>query len=135
MASDPEHDPLVWSLESGPGGMALDPLRGLLRWTPTLDQLGSHEVTVRVYDDHGASATQTYVVAVRAVNTPPLIRSAPPTTAAFGQTYLYNALASDLDDDRLTFRLAEAPTGMSIDQAHWPNPMDAPARPNRHPKA
>ncbi|MEQ8848076.1 putative Ig domain-containing protein [Botrimarina sp.] len=118
IASDPNGDLLTYELVDPPEGMQIDPRRGLITWTPTdetpldpvedanIDILGSAEVTVRVNDGRGGEDTLTYVVLVRAVdNLPPRIDSLPPDTAVFGETYVYDAFASDLDGDELTFSL------------------------------
>ncbi|MEM8682202.1 MAG: Ig-like domain-containing protein [Pseudomonadota bacterium] len=47
VASDPDSDPLVYTLEDGPAGMAVD-AAGLLTWTPTA--AGFEAVRVRVSD-------------------------------------------------------------------------------------
>ncbi len=62
-ATDPggEHDPLLFTLTSGPDGMSMTG-DGLLTWTPTLDQAGTHDVAITVQDDEGATATQQWTV-------------------------------------------------------------------------
>jgi RHS repeat-associated protein len=114
--SDPDNDPLVWSLDSAPAGMSIDGSLGTLRWTPTSDELGSQQVVVRVIDGQGGFATQTYSVTVRSVNLPPAITSAPPTTADTADTYTYAVRATDPENDALTFSLSTFPTGMTIDK-------------------
>jgi RHS repeat-associated protein len=113
-AEDPEGDPVVWTLESAPSGMSLDRLQGTLRWTPTAAQLGNRDVVARATDGQGGSALQTFTIAVRAVNTPPVITSTPPTSGSAGQIYVYAVGASDADNDALTFALIAPPAGMSI---------------------
>jgi hypothetical protein len=68
--------------------MSIDAVRGTIRWTPTADQLGSQSVVVRVLDGQGGFATQSYTVAVRALNLPPGITSTPPTTASVNRLRL-----------------------------------------------
>jgi hypothetical protein len=77
-AVDPEGDPLVWSLPTKPIGMSIDPQRGTLRWTPSLAQIGSHSVLVRVDDVQGGAATQAFFIDVQIANAPPVISSVPP---------------------------------------------------------
>ena len=120
---DPDGSPLVWSLDSAPRGTSIDPLQGTIRWSPTADQLGSQDVTLRVTNGNGKSATQTYTITVRAIDVPPLINSTPPTQGAAGQTYTYAVQATDVDGDPLTYSLSTAPAGMTIDPdsglIHW----------------
>jgi YD repeat-containing protein len=112
--SDPDQDPLAWSLDEAPTGMSIDSLLGTVRWNPTVDQLGTQRIVVRVIDGQGGFATQTYTVNVRAVNVPPNITSTPPTTASVDGPYDYPVRAIDPENDPLTFSLTTAPAGMTI---------------------
>lgn len=114
-AFDPDNDPLSWSLDPSPASMSIDPLRGTLRWSPTSDQIGEHDVVVRVVDPSGGYSTQPYKVTVRATNLAPLITSTPPTTAAVGTLFSYALRASDAESNPLTYSLPTAPGGMTID--------------------
>ncbi len=116
-ASDPDAgDALTFSLVSAPAGMTIDAATGLVSWTPTFDQAGSHAVTVRVTDSGGLSDDQSFVVAVANVDRAPAITSVAPTDATEGQLYRYDVEASDPDaGDSLTFSLDTAPAGMVID--------------------
>jgi PKD repeat protein len=51
------------------------------------------------------------------LNTPPAFTTAPPVEAYAGRSYTYDADASDLDGDPLTYSLGSAPEGMSIDDS------------------
>ena len=116
-ASDPDGDPLSFSLANAPAGMTIDANTGLIGWTPTLAQLGTDPVTVQVSDGQGETATQAYVVQVlpQIGDHPPQFTSSPPTTALVGQPYQYQAQAVDPDIDMLTYSLPTAPAGMTID--------------------
>ena len=70
-ATDPDGDPVSWSLDAGPRGLSVDPLTGTLRWVPGADQVGSHTVVLRAQDTLLASTTQTFTLDVRAANLPP----------------------------------------------------------------
>lgn len=64
-ASDPNPvDFGSFSLDSAPAGASVDPVSGLIEWTPTARQVGMHLFTVRVTDGGGASATQSFMVDV-----------------------------------------------------------------------
>ena len=64
-ASDPDpSDLLTFSLPTKPDGMTIDAIFGLIQWTPTSAQLGTHNVVVKVQDFHGAFALQSYSVQV-----------------------------------------------------------------------
>jgi YD repeat-containing protein/probable HAF family extracellular repeat protein len=114
-ATDPDGDPLTWSLDVAPTGMSIDADSGDIRWTPAPNQIGSNEVAIRVLDAQGAYATQTYTITVRSVNVPPGINSTPPTTAYVDEQYVYAVRATDPENNPLTFSLTTSPAGMSID--------------------
>lgn len=64
-ASDPDaEDVLISSLVVAPDGMSVDPISGVVEWTPRQDQVGSHSVTVRVQDPSGLSGVQSYTLIV-----------------------------------------------------------------------
>ncbi|UBF28855.1 fibro-slime domain-containing protein [Kovacikia minuta CCNUW1] len=87
IAQDPDGDPLQWSLETAPTGMSVDSQRGTIRWLPTVDQIGTHNVAVRVFDSFGGFSEQTFDVAVRGANTPPVITSTPLAQAVSDRPY------------------------------------------------
>ena len=115
VAVDPDHDPVFWSLDQAPDGMAIDLETGRVRWTPNQDQLGPHNVTLRAEDPFLAGDIQSFTVEVRSSNLPPIVTTTPETTAFVDENYRYHVGAEDPDGDALTFTLAEAPAGMTID--------------------
>jgi YD repeat-containing protein len=132
-ATDPDHDPLVFSLVTAPRGMSINPELGTLRWQPDSAQLGPADVAVQVLDAQGATSTQRFQVSVRSTDTPPVITSTPPTEGAAGVLSTYAVRAEDHDGDPLTFRLQTPPAGMTIDPTtgllHW-TPSAADVGPN-----
>ncbi len=120
VATDPDvGDTLTFSLDTFPAGMSIDPLTGVISWTPDSSKIGNQAVTVRVADDNNASDTESFVLTV---TTPPQQNSAPDLVPPGDrlvqadvpfQTPLF---AVDPDaGDVLTFSLTGAPAGMSID--------------------
>ena len=115
-ATDLNDDALTFVLVSGPEGMTIDPQTGLLAWAPTQQDLGTVQVEIRVDDAGGASGGQSFSLTVLNTNDPPVITSLPDTTAVEDSLYTYAPLATDPDPvDSITFSLAAAPEGMSID--------------------
>lgn len=116
-ATDPDTgDVLTYSLPVAPTGMQINSTTGLIQWTPTAAQVGSQNVTVRVADQSGLFAEQSFTVTVRSVNHQPVITSTPVTAGTIGQTYNYDIDAADPDvGDTLTFSLPTKPDGMAID--------------------
>lgn len=118
-AVDPENAALAYSLVDAPDGMTIDGATGVLRWTPTVAQLGSANVRVRVTDASGASAEQAFTIDVTQVipDLAPIFRSRAPFRATVGALYEYQAEAVDPEGAAVTYALLEAPAGMTIDPA------------------
>ena len=127
-ATDDNGDTLTYSLDVAPAGMTIDTASGLINWTPSDAQLGDNPVTVRVADDAGGFATQSFQVTVIDDNVAPVITSTPVTNAIVDDPYTYDVEATDDNGDTLTYSLDIAPAGMTIDTAsgliNW-TPSDA----------
>jgi hypothetical protein len=115
-AVDPDDDTLSYQLLESPQGMEIASTTGLIRWSPTADQIGDHTVIVEVSDGRGGIATQEFVICVHPdpSNNPPVIISEPINWGFVGQEYIYQAIAIDPDGDELSFELVEPPAGMTI---------------------
>ncbi|CAA0121101.1 tRNA(Glu)-specific nuclease WapA [Halioglobus japonicus] len=116
-AYDPNPDDvLIFSLEERPDGMLIDANSGVLSWSPTLTEIGPHNVKVRVTDSAGFYSEQLFeltVVQVRS-NTAPEFTSTPPDSAFVGGSYLYTPSATDADGDSLSYSLVSVPAGMQM---------------------
>jgi hypothetical protein len=63
-ATDPDHDPIVYSASSLPVGASLNPSTGVFSWTPTAQQLGQYAVTITATDARGLSASTSTLISV-----------------------------------------------------------------------
>ncbi|MEM7704788.1 MAG: putative Ig domain-containing protein [Pseudomonadota bacterium] len=63
-AVDPDGDDVTYALSMRPTGMTIDPDSGAVRWMPTFQQLGPHDVTIAARDSLGASDTQSFEILV-----------------------------------------------------------------------
>ncbi|SOB76055.1 PKD domain-containing protein [Marinobacter sp. LV10R510-11A] len=115
VATDPEGQPLTYTLVSAPGGMTINESTGHVEWLPSKGQVGSHPVAIRVEDSAGASVTQSFTLTVVEKNTAPVIESNPPTSGLVDEPYLHTFQASDEDGDSLSWSLVSGPAGMSLD--------------------
>jgi len=70
-ATDPDGDRLAFRLAAGPEGMQLDPVLGVLDWTPAPGQVGIHPVRVEVEDRHGGAAELSFELTVDHANPGP----------------------------------------------------------------
>jgi len=119
IANDPDiGDVLTYSLAVAPSGMSIDAATGVIQWVPQNVHVGQQSVIVQVSDTEGLMASQLFSVTVANINTAPTILSTPLVSARVNEAYQYAVNAIDRDrDDVLTFSLASAPSGMSIDSA------------------
>ena len=120
VATDPDAgDALTYTFASGvPSGMSIDAATGLLQWTPTAAQVGTHSgIIIKVSDQNGLFATQSIDITVKPANRAPSIGSSAPTVATENEPYIYAVQASDPDaGDTLSYSLPTAPDGMTINQ-------------------
>ena len=112
--SDADGDYVVWSLDNAPNGMVINPETGALRWNPTEEQIGEHTVSVRLTDALGAFVGQEFTLYVNGTNTPSQVVSTPITRAAVNQEYKYQIVATDPENDQLTYSLGNSPVGMTV---------------------
>lgn len=116
-ATDTDGDALTFALLQAPSDMTISD-SGLVRWSPSIADVGEHPVTVDVTDGY-ARASQTFAVTVvepTVANELPSITSQPASEAIKDVQYGYQVTAIDPDGDVLTYALTSAPEGMSIDQ-------------------
>ena len=120
LTSDPEGDPLTlqWTFTLRPVNSTAA-LANANSAAPSFvpDHGGTYVVNLTVTDSSGASSSDTVNIAAAVLNSEPVIRSTPNTSAAVGQPYQYRVRADDPDADTLAFALPVAPAGMTIDPA------------------
>jgi len=88
----------------------VDPDTGVLEFTPTQANVGTHHFTVTVDDGRGGTDSVTITLVVANVNDPPVITSVLPangTSYREGRAIDLNATAEDEDGDDLTFTWME----------------------------
>src|SRR5205085_8148329 len=111
----------------------INPATGVLSWTATNAQLGSHPVVVSVVDTRGLRDSLSFdlTVVASAPNDPPLISSTPRTAIRLGNTYLYQVIASDPNNDALHISLIAFPTGMTLESGNLLTWTPAPTQPGQ----
>ena len=87
VALDLDDDVLSYDLPVKPKGMTVDAEKGIIVWQPTLEQVGTHDIVLRVRDGRGGVDLQSFQVGVEAENTAPVITSNPPEQAVAGLPY------------------------------------------------
>lgn len=116
-------DGLTFSV-SGPNGMVIDPVTGMLVWQPGLGVLGDFSATVTVTDSFGLTDSQVFTVSVLDPpgNDAPDIVSIPGTGARVGLEYGYDLIAVDPDGDSLSYTLVTGPAAATVSaqgQIRW----------------
>lgn len=116
-AEDPDGDPLTFTLIEKPDGAEIDPITGVLTWTPGYDQEGTHNIAATVTDGEFIDTSRTSIVVVTHTNqAPQFTAELNDTTINEGQTLTFTYEAVDPDGDTtLVFSLFEAPEGAEID--------------------
>ena len=116
-AHDIDNDTLTYSLVNYPKGMNINETSGNITWLPGNEDVGIHNVTVKVSDDFGF-VLQPYALLVENINDKPVINSTPITEAKIGKTYAYDVDAYDIDNDSLSYFFVAAPKGMTISKTN-----------------
>ncbi|MCD4722958.1 MAG: right-handed parallel beta-helix repeat-containing protein [Desulfobacula sp.] len=117
LATDFDNDTLIFSLTAYPTGMTIDPVTGLITWTPDDTILGNHTISVKVEDPFGGMDTQTYILNVCEPwnETPPRITSTPPAlTIRAGDIFTYQVECTDADNDTFQILVKTGPVAMNI---------------------
>jgi RHS repeat-associated protein len=114
-ASDANSDALTYDLVVHRAGMAVDAQTGMVAWRPGTDDVGVHDVFLRVRDGRGGVALQNYRITVVPLNSTPVITSQPGSPAAVGRPYRYEFRAQDAELDALVYAVDGGPSGLVID--------------------
>ncbi len=126
-ASDLDQDPLIFSALGLPTGATLTPSpiygQAIFSWTPAVADAGTYTITFHVSDSgNGVSANvasdeRTIHLAVRAVNTSPVLAPVTSRQIAEDQTLAIQLQAIDPDGDPLTYDATNLPAGAAFDPA------------------
>jgi hypothetical protein len=112
---------LTYALLNAPVGAVISPNTGVITWTPTEAQGPSTNLfTIKVTDNGGLSATNSFSVTVTEVNVAPAF-AATPTNRTIAEltllTVTNSATDGDLPANALTYSLVGAPSGATISAA------------------
>ena len=114
-ASDPDNDPLSFSIQNKPGWASFDSNSGRLSGTPTKDQAGTYSnIHISASDGALSASLPAFGIEVQIVNGVPVIRGTPSGSVVVGQAYSFIPEASDPDGDPLTFSIVNRPTWIAF---------------------
>ena len=108
VATDPDSDPLTYSLVTAPLGMQIDSVTGDIRWTPL--ETVNQSVTVSV-SDGDLSVEQSYSVSVNfdPANLPPTLAHITNQTIAMGNQVTFQLVGADPEGEAITYSASPLP--------------------------
>ena len=115
-AVEDDGDPLTFLAPVGlPWGAELDSAADILTWTPGFADAGTYEVRLDATDGNLTSG-EDVTITVTNVNQPPLFVPLPDMLAMEGLTTAFTVAAGDIDDDLLSYHVAQPlPPGATFD--------------------
>lgn len=115
--TDGDGDALSYSLLNGPTGATIGATSGIFSWTPTEEQgPGEYDITVRLTAGGAYDEAVVHIVVEEANEAPVLAQLADATIPELA-AYTFTAEATDAEHNVLTFSLAKAPAGATINEA------------------
>lgn len=111
-ASDPEGDPLLFSITGKPSWATFTPSSGLLSGIPPAGSAGTYSnIAIWVSDGQSVHGLPAFNITVSvATNRPPTISGTPATSTQTGQLYSFKPTAADPDGQTLRFSILGLPT-------------------------
>ena len=120
-AADPEGDELTFSINNQPNWLTFDSSTGALFGVPDKEDAGDYPgIQITVSDSASAASLAAFSITVHAApeeNLPPAISGTPSSDVREGETYSFIPLATDPEDDELTFSISNQPSWLSFDDA------------------
>ena len=115
-ASDPDGQPLTFSISSKPAWASFSTSTGRLSGTPAAANAGSYSgIVISVSDGTATASLPTFTLTVQAAaNRPPVISGSPAASVTVGQAYSFTPTASDPDGQPLTFSVSSKPAWASF---------------------
>ena len=112
--SDPDGDPLTYSIQNRPGWATFSSSTGQLSGTPQPGDEGTYtDIAITVSDNVSTASLPVFSITVNAENTAPTISGTPSPIVNVDQSYSFTPTASDPDGDTLTFSIQNSHHGRS----------------------
>jgi hypothetical protein len=113
-ASDPDGNPLTFSITNRPSWATFSTTTGRLQGTPAASNVGTFSnIVIRVSDGTNTTPLPAFSIVVSSsssTNRAPVISGTPSTSVMQGTGYSFQPTASDADSDPLTFSITNAPS-------------------------
>ncbi|MCW9030601.1 MAG: putative Ig domain-containing protein, partial [Gammaproteobacteria bacterium] len=116
--SDPDADPIVYSMLSGiPDGAYFNETSGVFQWTPDFEDAGEYPLTFRVSDANGATDVIDVNVRVSNVNRAPVLE-VEKHAVLLGDELRFSVVGHDIDNNTiLTYSATGLPEGATLNAA------------------
>ncbi len=112
--TDPDRNPLTWTVLTQPTKGKLTGTPPSLTYTPDANYFGRDSFTFKTNDGQLDSKTATLFIQVDAVNDAPVLTVPPPQTVKEGQLLTFVVSATDVENDTLSFSAPSLPTGANF---------------------
>jgi hypothetical protein len=111
-ASDPDRNPLTYSIANRPVWATFSTSSGRLNGTPTTSNVGNYaNIVISVSDGRASTSLPAFAINVQEPpNRAPTINGTPPTSVTAGTAYTFTPSAADADNDTLGFTIANMPS-------------------------
>jgi hypothetical protein len=118
-ASDPDQNPLSYSIANKPAWASFSTSTGRLNGTPATANVGNYaNIMISVSDGRASASLPAFAINVQAPpNRAPTITGTPPTSVTAGSAYTFTPSASDPDNDTLGYTVANKPAWAAFDTA------------------
>lgn len=117
-ASDPDGDPLTFTIQNLPAWASFNAQTGVLAGTPQAGDTGTYaNIAISVSDNRVSSSLPAFSISVNAANAAPSISGTPAASVVAGSTYSFTPTASDPNGDTLTFSIDNMPAWAGFDSA------------------
>jgi hypothetical protein len=113
VGGDPAGNPISYTATGLPDGLSVNPVTGLIAGTLSYVSAGIHPVTVRV-SNGSLTSSQSFTWTVTNVNRAPALLAIPDRTNAENTSATLNVIATDPDNDTLTYGAVGLPSGLAI---------------------
>ncbi len=114
-ATDSDSDSLKYYFNTYASGMSIDSITGTFSWTPDTSQVGTHDISVDVYDGTVTVTSPKSTITVNNVNHPPQFTAImPDTQISENDSIDFTFLATDSDGDNISYKLSLFSSGMTL---------------------
>lgn len=117
-ASDPDNDPLAFTIANKPSWATFSTSTGQLQGTPGAANVGAFtNIVIGVTDGKASVSLPPFTLTVASTNTPPTITGSPSTLVNVGTLYSFTPAANDVNGSPLTFSIVNKPSWATFSTA------------------